>query len=117
MDIKKRFNSVSHNKLLKKLDYYGIRGVANLLLQSYSNDRKQNVLNDNHPSFEKLIEYGFPQESIQGPLLFLIYVNDLPCCLETVSWFFADDTALLIDSNKMAELQTLRNTKLANIDQ
>ena len=50
-------------------------------------------------------------------LLFLIYVNDLPSCLKTVPRFFADDTALLIDSNNKTELQTLTNTELANIKQ
>ena len=52
-----------------------------------------------------------------GPLLFLVYVNDLPSCLETVSRFFADDTALVIDSNNTTELQTITNTELANINQ
>ena len=117
LDIKNAFEFVSHNKLLKKLDYYSIRGVANLLLKFYLNDRKQNVLIDNQKSSEKIIEYEIPQGSILGPLLFLIYVNDLPSCLETVPWFFADDTALLIDSNDTTELQTLTNTELANINQ
>ena len=117
LDIKKAFDSVSHNKLLKKHDYYGICGVANLLLKSYLNDRKQYVLIDNQKSSEKIIEYGIPQGSILGPLLFLIYVNDLPSCLETVPRFFADDTALLIDSNNTTELQILTNTELANINQ
>ena len=117
LDIKKAFDSGSHNKLFKKLDYYGIRGVANLLLKSYLNDRKQYVLIDNQKSCEKIIEYGIPQGSILGPQLFLIYVNDLPSCLETVPRFFADDTALLIDNNNTTELQTLTNTELANINQ
>ena len=108
---------MSHNKLFKKLDYYGIRGVANWLLKSYLNDRKQYVLIDNKKSSEKIIEYGIPQESILGPLLFSIYVNDLPSCLETVPRFFADDTALLIDNHNTTELQTLTNTELANINQ
>ena len=116
-DIKKAFDSVWHNKLLKIFDYYGIRGVANLLLKSYLNDRKRYVLIDNQKSSETIIEYGIPQESILGPLLFLIYVNDLPSCLETVSRFFADDTVLLIDSNNTTEFQTLTNAELANINQ
>ena len=115
-DIKKAFDSVSHNKLLKNFDYYGIRGVANLLLKSYLNDRKRYVLIDNQKSSETIIENGIPQGSILGPLLFLIYVNDLPSCLETVSRFFADDTVLLIDSNNTTELQTLTNAELANIN-
>ena len=75
------------------------------------------MLIDNQKSSEKIIEYGIPQGSILGPLFFLIYVNDLPSCLETVPRFFADDTALLIDSNNTTELQTLTNTELADINQ
>ena len=60
LDIKKAFDSVSQNELLKILDYCGIRGVANLLLKSYLNDRPQYVLIDNHQSSEKIIEYGIP---------------------------------------------------------
>ena len=75
------------------------------------------MLIDNQKSSEKIIEYGIPQGSILGPLLFLIYVNGLPSCLETVPRFFADGTALLIDSNNTTELQTLTNTELANINQ
>ena len=59
-----------HNKLLKKLDYYGIRGVANLLLKSCLNDRKQYVLIDDLKSSEKLIEYGIPKGSVLGPYSF-----------------------------------------------
>ena len=88
-----------------------------MLLKSYLNDRKQYVLIDNQKSSEKIIEYGIPQGSILGPLLFLIYVNDLPSCLETVPRFFADDTARLIDCNNTTELQTLTNTELAKINQ
>ena len=75
------------------------------------------MLIDNQKSSEKIIEDGIPQGSILGPLLFVIYVNDLPSCLETVPPFFADDTALLIDSNNTTELQTLTNIELANINQ
>ena len=62
LDIKKAFDSNSHNKLLKKLDYYGNRGVADLLLKSYFY-RKRYGLIDNHKSSEKIIEYGISQGS------------------------------------------------------
>ena len=104
LDIQKAFDSVSHQKLLKKLEYYGIRGIANSLICSYLCNlcnRKQYVSIDNKRSSEKLVEYGIPQGSILGPLLFLIYVNDLLSAMRTVPRFFSDDTALLTTENNV----------------
>ena len=67
LDIRKAFDSVPHNKLIKKLEHYGIRGVANSLLKSYLNDRKQFVSIANTNSSDKVIDYGVPQGSILGP--------------------------------------------------
>ena len=78
LDIQKAFDSVSHQKLVKKLEYYGIRGAANSLICSYLRNRKQYASIYNKSSSEKLVEYGIPQGSILGPLLFLIYVNTFP---------------------------------------
>ena len=98
LDIKKAFDSVCRKKLIKKLDFYGklIRGVANELLQSYLKNRMQFFAIGNAKSDLKKIEYGVPQESISGQLLFLIFINDLPACLHVVYRLSADDTALLI---------------------
>ena len=115
LDIQKAFDSVSHQKLLKKLEYYGIRGVANSLICSYLRNRKQYVSIYNKRSSEKLVEYGIPQGSILGPLLFLIYVNDLPSAMQTVPRFFADDTALLTTENNIDNLQHLTNSKLSRV--
>ena len=104
LDIQKAFDSVSHQKLLNKLEYYGIRGLANSLICSYLRNRKQYVSFYNKRSSEKLVEYGIPQGSIFGPLLFLIYVNDLPSATQTVPRFFADDTALLTAENDVDNL-------------
>ena len=71
LDIKKAFDSVSHEKLLKKLDFYGIRGVANLSLSSYLNGRTKYVSFASATSANKQINYGIPQASILGPLFFL----------------------------------------------
>ena len=64
LDIQKAFDSVSHQKLVKKLEYYGIRGIANSLICSYLRNRKLYVSIYNKRSFEKLVEYGILQGSI-----------------------------------------------------
>ena len=115
LDIKKAFDSVSHFKLLKKLEHYGIRGVANQLLGSYLTNRKQFVSIGNVSSSLKSINFGVPQGSILGPFLFLIYINDLPNCLKTVPRFFADDTVLIFSSNNLQNLQLLAHSELFNV--
>ena len=113
LDIKKTFDSVSHFKLLKKLEHYGIRGVANQLLESYLTNRKQFVSIGNVSSSLKSINFGVPQGSILGPLLFLI--SDLPNCLKTVPRFFADDTALIYSSDNLQNLQLLAHSELFSV--
>ena len=115
LDIQKAFDSVSHQKLVKMLEYYGIRGVANSLICSYLRNRKQYVSIYHKTSSEKLVEHGIPQGSILGPLLFLIYVNDLPSAMQTVPRFFADDTALLTTENSVDNLQHLTNSELSRV--
>lgn len=105
LDVSKAFDCVPHNLLLQKLFRYGIRGNAHCLIQSYLKNRKQIVQLDGHTSREGSIEYGVPQGSILGPLLFIIFVNDvfdLP--LKGTLVMYADDSALVYSSENIEEL-------------
>ena len=77
IDLSKAFNTISHNILLSKLDNLGLRGIAKSWFESYLTDRKQYMeLYDNKSPLVN-ITCGVPQVSIMGPILFLIYVNDI----------------------------------------
>ena len=94
LDIKKAFDTVDHKILLMKLSCYGIKDNSLKLSESYLKDRIQCCSVNGHLSSLKLIECGVPHGSIVGPLLFLIYMNDLPHFLPNVDiTMFADDTS------------------------
>ena len=78
LDLKKAFDTVDHNILIKKLNYYGVRGLPLKFLSSYLTNRQQYTVVHQAESSVKSVSCGVPQSSTLGPLLFLIYINDLP---------------------------------------
>ena len=97
IDLSKAFDTIAHNKLLNKLEHYGIRGRCYQILKSYLTKRKQQTKFKTEISDECDIEYGVPQGSVLGPLLILIYINDLVNST-TLGEFvlFADDTNIFV---------------------
>ena len=95
LDFRKAFDCVDNNILLSKLHCYGIRGVAHKWFKSYLTNRKQYVVIGNTQSELLDINHGVPQGSVLGPLLFLIFINDI---VKSTSFFkfilFADDSTL-----------------------
>ena len=89
------FDTINHKRLLKKLEKYGIRGNAIKWFQNYLSSRTQAVSANGLLSDFLTILMGVPQGSNLGPLLFLLFVNDFPSCLECTSCnLLADDTAI-----------------------
>ena len=115
LDLQKAFDTVSHEILLKKLHHYGIRGNAYHLMKSYLSGRMQRTKIKNVLSDLALVLWGVPQGSVLGPLLFLIFINDLPNASDLISWLFADDTALALSSSNIQELEIRFNYEVNKV--
>lgn len=117
LDLSKAFDSIDHNMLLNKLDYCGVRGLANQLIRSYLSNRYQQVVINETRSNARPIEYGVPQGSNLGPLLFLVFVNDLPNLnLYGKPRLFADDTVLSYSSVSVERIVHLMKVDLERIN-
>ena len=107
---------MDHSILLSKLYHYGIRGITNDWFKSYLTNRQQYVTINDHSSELLDMKYGVPQGSVLGPLLFLIYINDLHKAIKySTVRHFADDTNLLIKSRSPKQLQKHLNLDLKNL--
>ena len=111
LDLSKAFDSLNYEILLSKLQYYGLKANALLLLKSYLHGRSQYVQIENVKSPSHLVSCGFPQCSELGPLLFNILINDIPRATSNFNVImYADDTTLvshLENFGSMNDINTL----------
>ena len=116
IDLKKAFDTVDHKILLHKLDHYGFRGVINKWFSSYLQGRIQTTQIDLYISARKDTTCGVLQGSVLGPLLFVIYINDIQDSSEKLKFFlFADDTNILYADKNLRSLELIVNQEFCKL--
>ena len=116
IDLSKAFDTLNHDILLHKLQFYGIRGICNSWFANYLSDRKQFIEIGDSKSSHKYMTTGVPQGSIIGPILFLICNNDIKNCMNKLSILsYADDTTVYLSGPDTNEMIDTMNTELKKL--
>ena len=116
VDLSKAFDTINHKILITKMEHYGIRGVAINWFKSYLTNRKQFTFINGFSSSVNFISCGVPQGSVLGPLLFLLYINDLPNISKKLDFFlFADDTNIYFEAKTFSQLEKKMNKELKKL--
>ena len=116
LDLQKAFDTVNHGILLNKLEHYGIRGSVLDWFKSYLSERRQFVSINGSSSSLMTTTCGVPQGSVLGPLLFLIYVSDLPKVSKKLKFYlFADDTNIYFDGDTLTNIAKIVNKELKSV--
>ena len=113
MDFAKAFDNVPHRRLLHKLDYYGIRGSTHKWINSWLSGRTQQVVLVGQASDPVPVLSGVPKGSVLGPILFLIFINDLPDNIRSSVRLFTDDCVLYRNIYSIQDCLSCRKTSLA----
>ena len=117
VDLKKAYDTLNSDVLLEKLNFYGIRGIALKWISSYLENRSQYVCYNNVNSYKKVVTCGIPQGSILGPILFTLYINDLPNASKLLKFvLFADDTNIFYSHFSEKQLKATVNLELEKVN-
>ena len=109
LDFSKAFDKVPHRRLLLKLSYSGVRGQLLSWIDNFLSGRTQSVILEGQCSQHSAVTSGVPQGTVIGPLLFLVYINDLPDCVKSQVRLFADDAFLYREISNQADCEQLQS--------